>query len=342
MRLIGLLLWVLTTAAGALVIDIPRLLTEPGRHELILHLCTAVGFALSWAVFFKGRWRWRSITVLLMACLFFPVFAPCFSMSLMLTLCLTRKMDLLGGYHEEDQAIASSLEQTVINNYEDAMMANMNVEPIVETIRGNAPPEFKRGAIETLTNICSPQSVQLLKECLHDENSEVRFYASSGLSRIEARLNERIVKYKLLHQQGDESLETLSELSKAYYEFIYLELQDRASLSYYLNQAICFFEKASRFPSAGEDVHKGLQRAYTVAGRYEDARLVHDLHFTDKLSNTNNIMYLAENFFNEGRLKECQEIIELTQKQSTSWNAVKDVQRLWFKLQQENDGSRED
>ena len=188
------------------------------------------------------------------------------------------------------------------------MRHSLNVEPLVETIRSDASTDLKRGAIEMLAKMRSPYAVSLLKECISDQNSEVRFYASSGLSRIEESLNEKIIKYKnIIKQKSEVTHQDYFLLAKAYYEFIYLSIQDEASLQYYLRQSVDNFEKAFQLNPQDINYIEELVRAYTRIGRHEDARQLKDkVH----LKEHKNLMYLAESYYKEKDYRKCKEILE--------------------------------
>lgn len=236
-----------------------------------------------------------------------PIFGPFFIFVLILALVVSPKMELLSDFHEEDAALAIKKHDGDPKSYGESMRYNLNVEPLVETIRSKAGTDLKRGAIEMLSKMRTPHAVSLLKECLSDSNSEVRFYASSGLSRIEESLNERIIKYKkIVQNHAEPSSQDVFFLGKAYYEFIYLSVQDEASLQYYLKQATINFEKAFKINPNDLKIVEQLERAYTRSGRHEEARQLKNLV---QLGEHQNLMYQAESWYNEKKFKKCKEVL---------------------------------
>ncbi len=333
-RFIAIFTLYLALGLTAVLLDWKSCIHGIHANFLWMHTGLSITALISAQLYFNLR-RKRFIFFLALALILLPIVSAIMLVAIQTTLFTTRKMDLLGGYHEEDKTIAESLDVLKLEENDDAAQDTMNVEPLVETIRSCSSTELKRGAIETLTQIANPQSVSLLKECLVDPDPEVRFYASSGLSRIEERMNERIIRLKHRLQDGEDNLSLRSDLGRAYFEFIYMEIQDRASLSYYLTQAIDNFEIAAQYPSADDSIHHYLQRAYTAASRYDDAKKVHDSHFKDRLESTSNIMYLAENFFAQGLYRECLNVLKQARSSVRAAKVVRDVQSLWLEADAE-------
>ncbi|MBF0196510.1 MAG: HEAT repeat domain-containing protein [Planctomycetes bacterium] len=294
---------------------------------LIWHLVSSLVFALSSCVFWAALSR-KLFLGLFLGYSVFPLFGAGFGGAIMLSIFFQKKMNLLTDFHEEDKALSKKMDSNLkTKTYQDSISDNMSVEPLVETIRSHSNADLKRGAIETLTQISNPQSVALLKECISDPNTEVRFYASSGLSRIEERLNNDIVKYKnkiknLEHPEGDDYY----NLGKSYYEFIYLEIQDAASLEYYMNEAIKAFTKAYEILPTNNRIRESLERALTKSGRLEEAR---KLKKTD-VGEDENLIYKAESYFREGKFAECQEVMKQLGKEEFQWEAIRDVKSLWL------------
>lgn len=292
---------------------------------LKLHLGSSLILALGFQLF-MGKLRPAFTVGNLLLHLSLPVIGSFFALILVVTLTFSRKSNLLTDFHEEDKSLASQMKPTskAIANPNETLKRNLSVEPIVETIRSNAHPDLKRGAIETLSSIPSPSSVSLLKEALGDNNSEVRFYASSGLARVEECLNTEIVKFKKA-AKDEPTLSHHLSLAQAYYEFVYLKIQDEASLQYYLKQAILNFEVAHSLDPQHTGVLKGLERAYMRAGEAEKAL---QLRPEKERGQEDTLMIAAETHFRNGDLKVCRAVLEGISE--SHWDAVKDVMRLWF------------
>lgn len=257
-----------------------------------------------------------------------PLIGSFFVVVYVITVAVSKKMDLLSDFHEEDKALALQRNQKVIRSYGESIRETVNVEPIVETLRSHANPDLKRGAIETLTQISNPQSVALLKECLTDPNSEVRFYASSGLSRIEEKLNQNILKHKThLQKSPKPSFGDHVRLGKAYYEFVFLAMQDEASLQYYIRQATQHFEQAHAMDPEEHSTIRLLEKVYTRSGDFSSLERLQQKQ--REINVSNDPMYLAESHFKAGEFLQAQEVISKIDKDRQSFQTVRDVRELW-------------
>ncbi|MBF0243678.1 MAG: HEAT repeat domain-containing protein [Planctomycetes bacterium] len=316
------------------LVDLSTLFGNPKKPELLLHL--VVSLLLAYSALLYMQWH-PSLRLLLLCLVFFlclPLFAPIFSAAFLITHFLSRPADVLGGFHEVDEGIAKNMKIDDTKGYEQSLQERVNVEPIVDTIRSDAPPDRKRRAIEALTDLETPHAVSLLKECLDDANSEVRFYASSGLSRIEERMNRDIICYKKKVEAGDVTLENLFRLGRAYYEVVNMGIQDRKSLKYYLDQSLLHLSRASDHPDAQQEVHINLEKALTLAGRTDEVLQLHSRHFGGEQTNIHHTLYLAENHFNEGRFSDCRKIIlHAPSNQNPHW-FLEDIRQLWTKNSQ--------
>jgi len=250
--------------------------------------------------------------------------APMFFICLMVTLVFSKKLELLSDFHDESAPQNLNYEST--ETFEESIQKNVNVEPLVEIIRSHhMGTDLKRGAIETLTQICDPVSITLLKECLSDPDTEVRFYASSGLSRIEESLNEKIIKYKEITSKDEATAEDYFQYGRAYYEFIYLSIQEKDSLTYYLNMAIDNFFIAFKRNKTKKIYKDFLQKAYTNIEQHNNSEEI-EKELSDQEDDP---VYTAEVLFKEGKMVECRDML---QGYESKWSNIQDIQKLWDKI----------
>lgn len=291
-----------------------------------LHLLSSIFLATGFQIYFSS-FKWSLAIGNFCLHFFLPLIGGFFAATLIITMSFSKRMELLADFHEEDAALATSGHKKNTDSYDQSVQKTHKVEPLVEVIRSHSGVDLKRGAIETLTNIANPHSISLLKECLSDNNSEVRFYASSGLSRIEERLNGEIIRCKeKVKKHKEPHAQEYFQLAKAYYEFIYLSIQDEASLQYYLKQSIKFFEKAHDLASDDQQIIKSLERAYTRDGQHEKAK---SLQQEKDPNEAESPMYQAEALFKEGKFKACLEIIQEIDAETRQWETINDVALLW-------------
>jgi len=324
---IGLFLVLSSWALIALLGQITELARLERETLLWLHILFATVQSFGFFIF-CGSLNPALLAGNLIVHFFLPLLGPFFVVVYVVTVALSRKMDLLSDFHEEDKALALNRTQHQVRTYGESIRGTVNVEPLVETLRSHSGADLKRGAIETLTQISSPQSVALLKECLTDPNSEVRFYASSGLSRIEENLNQNILRHKRqLEQSVKPSFGDHLGLGKAYYEFVFLNMQDADSLGYYVRQAISHFEKALALNPEEPAVIQALEKAYYRTCNHDALSALRSRQGLEK--SPQDPMYLAEYHFNSGNLAAAGQVLGQMKDQKL-YQAVRDVRELWL------------
>ena len=326
-RISGLILF-FSTASYLLHLFNPLTFTlELNTYILYTHLISSLIYTVSICLFFHSKNTIFILSTLLLL-IVFPIVGPVFYICIMIALSFSKKLDLLTDFHEESTAQNLTYENT--ETFEESIQKNVNVEPLVEVIRSHhIGTDLKRGAIETLTNMCDPISVTLLKECLSDPDSEVRFYASSGLSRIEENLNEQILKYKNKTSKPEATAKDFYKYGSAYYEFIYLGIQDHDSLAYYLDMSIQNYLIACQRNRSNKKFKDALQKAYNMTSEHPESKSIEEI-----LKDENqDPIYEAETLFKSGKLKECSELL---MEYESNWTNIKDVKELWARHNNES------
>jgi hypothetical protein len=329
-QILGIIIFATTIYFAVKHLDSKNFSFKYSDDLLLIHTISSLSFTIAASLFFRSI---SPLFITLNFCSFFlfPIMGAIFYGSLMVSLMLSKKMELLSDFH--DESTPQNLNYETTETFEESIQKNINVEPLVEIIRSHhLGTDLKRGAIETLTQICDPVSVTLLKECLSDPDTEVRFYASSGLSRIEENLNEQILKYKEKTGRDEATAEDFFQYGKSYYEFIYLSIQDNDSLTYYLNMSIDNFLIACNRNKSEKKYKEFLQKAYANAGEHEKSKEIEQ-----ELENeSKDPVYEAETQFKDNKFKECKSTLNNLNSQ---WNIIKDVQELWSKAQLKNNES---
>lgn len=295
---------------------------ELSLENIITHSIATFIFSIATNLFFLSL-SYKLFFFFFFLNFLFPVFSPFFFLSLMVTLIFSKKMDLLNDFHEESAPKDLNYETTT--GFKESIQNNVNVEPLVECVRShNTPADIKRGAIETLTNMGNNVAVSLLKECLGDPNTEVRFYASSGLSRIEEGLNKRIIELKDNVKKQEVTTDDFINLGHAYYQFVELQIQDHASTNYYLGMAIENYQQALERDKVNEEYQHILHKSYIKAGRIVEANLLEE-----KISSFQHDTFnVAESLFKEGKITEC---IDLLKQLPDDSEQIRDIKEMWLK-----------
>jgi hypothetical protein len=92
------------------------------------------------------------------------------------------------------------------------MLEAADIAPATDILLGR-DPTLKRGAIETLARIRTPQAVSWLLKCRSDTDPEVRFYATAALTSLKRDYEQkrRAAEAELFRKPGSASLELVAK-----------------------------------------------------------------------------------------------------------------------------------
>ncbi len=99
--------------------------------------------------------------------------------------------------------------------------------------------ELRLKAFLLLTELKTPKSIELIKMGLKDPNDEIRLLSFSVINRLEKEINDKIHQELLLLQKCEDPKERAlihKELSRLYWEYIYIGLADEEYQKYIFEQ----------------------------------------------------------------------------------------------------------
>jgi tetratricopeptide (TPR) repeat protein len=207
---------------------------------------------------------------------FMPVIglSGCFCVYFSITSFIASK-GLAEDYQEETARVVDDepLPDTV-KNHEAFMSNELNVEPIRDILSGD-DPDMKRGAVDYLGRIGTPEAVRILKQCLADDSPEVRFMSHTMLGRIDEKHVNRIKK--LQHDLEKASIEDhailhekLGYCYKAYSDSQLLEVSTR---DYYLKQSEDSYQANLSLTNSNDpNILFTLAQIYTMLNETENAK----------------------------------------------------------------------
>jgi hypothetical protein len=126
----------------------------------------------------------------------------------------------------------------------------LRVEPILDILAGR-DDELKRGAVDFLGRIGSPEAVRLLKRCLSDDVPEVRFYAHSKLEKLDRFHAERIAAAEEAAGESGRNPADLRLLAMAHKRYVDSDLLEEGTARHYLAKARDAFHEC--LETGGED-----------------------------------------------------------------------------------------
>jgi len=172
-----------------------------------------------------------------------------------------------------------------VKNHEAFMSNELNVEPIRDILSGD-DPDMKRGAVDYLGRIGSPEAVRILKQCLADDSPEVRFMSHTMLGRIDEKHVKRIKSLQTDLEKAsieDQAIlyEKLGYCYKAYSDSQLLEISTR---DYYLKQSeVSYQNNLSLTKSKDPNILFTLANIYTMLKETEKAKSFFEIARTSAL-----------------------------------------------------------
>ncbi|WP_320169597.1 HEAT repeat domain-containing protein [Maridesulfovibrio sp.] len=174
----------------------------------------------------------------------------------------------------------------------------VDVHPIADILAGD-DVGMKRGAVNLLRRIGSAEAVKLLRKCLSDENSEVRFYAHTALTRLEEDYAESMDKARFRVQRY-ESASAYAELGSTYRNYSRSGLPERNMQEQAMNFACGSWETAVEKDPENQDYKLRLAECMCESGRYPQAFDIYKetVHFPDL--ELESLLGICRVFFEQG------------------------------------------
>lgn len=140
---------------------------------------------------------------------------------------------------EEDELVsAQTIDLPRPSEASSARIAReMDFVPLVEILAGD-DMNLKRGAVEQLTRLRTPEAIAVLMSHRSDPSMEMRFYVNASLARIKKELDESLdaARYQM-HMESDSVADRLN-LAKVYLQYARSGLLDADLVNAYEKEAI--------------------------------------------------------------------------------------------------------
>lgn len=137
-----------------------------------------------------------------------------------------------------------------------------------------ADNDLKRGAVEKLAQIRTPEAIQTLLQYRSDPSLEVRFYVTSALTRIKKDFDEELVSAKKGMKQDLQKVSARVFLAKIYLQYVRSGLLDEGMRSAYEREALYHLRFAIETPWADREAYWMLTHLHQERGEGEEALAV--------------------------------------------------------------------
>lgn len=225
-----------------------------GNPALVLHLAAALAAFLSvkrgrFGLFYSGRLWGRTSA-------FFILFLPVFGwLSALCVFFFYRPISQVADFENEDDAGDFQVDEKDIPvaidiSVEDRIHHQLDFMPLADVLAGE-DLSLKRGAIDNLARIASPEAISLLLARRGDASPEVRFFATSALTRVKREMDDELEAAKRPVQAGNGGAAARIALVRAYMRQGRSRLLDEPTARAYFGEAAHHAERASKdFPDA--------------------------------------------------------------------------------------------
>jgi tetratricopeptide (TPR) repeat protein len=156
------------------------------------------------------------------------------SITLFISLIFMHKHGLAEDYRQKSYE-GHGLDVELPTDVTEFLYDEVDVHPIADVLAGE-DLGMKRGAINLLRRIGSAEAVKLLRKSISDENTEIRFYAHTALTRLEEDYAESIEKSRFRAERYD-SAPAHAEMAKTYRNYARSGLPERNMRSGIMEQA---------------------------------------------------------------------------------------------------------
>jgi tetratricopeptide (TPR) repeat protein len=179
----------------------------------------------------------------------------------------------------------------------------LTIEPFLDILSG-IDEDLKRGALNMLGRMGTPKAVRLLKRCITDKSTDVRFYAHSTLTKLEEKHVVRIKEIKALADAGGaDQARCFLELGKAYSSYADSGLLEGEMLRHYLSLARTAYDKAFQKDRSDPDLLLRMGRIHMETGDMRGAAACFERGLKDDRTAADSVLGLCRIFYDRGDMK---------------------------------------
>jgi len=189
----------------------------------------------------------------------------------------------------------------------------LSVEPIMDLLAGN-DEGLKRGAVDLLGRIATPEAVVLLRECLTNPSADCRFYSHTTLARLDETHSRRIREAQALVSSGEgDEAEDLKHLGNVYRGYAESGLIEDETRDHFMKLARDAFSKSLAKNPQDQEISAILGELSVAVGEYGEA----ERFFRQALKGTANpvepLLGLCRIYYEKRDFKSLAKIVERIQ-----------------------------
>jgi len=145
--------------------------------------------------------------------------------------------EVIENYRSHVKPMVPDYERTLFTGDRDRDLARkLDAESFREVLR-HGDTDQKRSALFRLAELGAPHHIELIRDCLVDDDGEVRLYAYGELDRLTRVFEEEIGKSRRLVLANDEDVEARLRLSRAHFDLASSGVLDPRTASFHYRAA---------------------------------------------------------------------------------------------------------
>ena len=164
---------------------------------------------------------------------------------------------------EESSVTAAELREPMLSPLlkQARILEELDFLPLADILAGEEI-DLKRGAIDRLAELKNPEAIRMLLSCRSDPSPDVRFFATSALTRIKKGFDEELESARREMQKDAYSVNGRIILAKIYLQYSRSHLLDFATAEAYEREALYHLEHCVEAKGADKTVFQMLLSIY--------------------------------------------------------------------------------
>lgn len=192
---------------------------------------------------------------------------------------------------------------------EERVLREVDFIPLADILKGE-DSDLKRGAIERLSKLKTPEAIQFMLDLRSDSSSEVRFYVTSALTKIKKEYEEQLEAAKNSLLQDDYQVSARIFLAEIYLQYAKSHLLDDVTAKHYTQESLYHLKEAVLIAPDHLEAYLAIIEIYSLRQNWDAALGTLDILSSQKLLDDEQIVKKKiEIYFEQGHMEKLQKSI---------------------------------
>jgi tetratricopeptide (TPR) repeat protein len=224
------------------------------------------------------------------------------------------------------------------DNQIEKMQEALSIEPYLDVLESDHK-ELKLDAIDKLSKIGTPESIQLIKKGLLSDDYEVRFFAANALTKIEENELEKINRASFMVEENPSEPDLYNNRGFIYLNLYRLNIFDEMIAREFLEKSLYDFLFSMQLKDGQFELYEKVVNIYTTLKKSKEvvemSSVALEQVIPDELKRKI-LFYQAEAYYNLKQYSKVREIIQEIGKSNIEYDLIKDVSTFWEEVYARN------